>query len=245
MKARIIHSVSSASAASAIANVLQKHWPTATIEVTDIGRQRRMGGVFPASLMVIVNGRWPEEISAEIVAIRQSSDFPLVVYSRDVEEKYEIEWLHLGADEVITTGSAAKFLAIVDALMRRLGDQGEVLDKVRNFGDMTLKSGRQELTIHNKRVQLTPTEFRLLDALTSEPGEVVSPARLAKAVWGVDTDGVRDSLKVHLSHLRRKLADAESTFTIQSMRGTGYALAMRDVFNATDETRISNLTTGS
>ena len=227
MKIRLIHSKSSRSIAASVASVLRSHWPGAEIEVIRFPNQPKVGRGFPARLMVIVDGSAPEGISAEIVAIRLTNDSPLVVYAPDVPERLEIEWLHLGADEVIGAVSPEKFLAIVGALVRRSGHDSDVLDQARSVGDLTLRFHRQELSVHRKHVQLTPTEFRLLEAISVDPGQPVAVADLALIVWGVDNNSVRDSLKVHMSHLRHKLAEAGSMLSVVSERGVGYSLKDR------------------
>ena len=222
MNVRIIHSETSAAIAASLAALLRAHWPTSSVGVSVASEPQ--GNTYPRDLMVIVDGTEPREISAEIASIRQSSDSPLVVYAPHVAEKYEIEWLHRGADEVIDAVSSARILAIIDALVRRTLHESELVERIRSFGDLTLNISRQVLMVHDNLVPLTPTEFRLLEAISALPGGYAATADLTQELWGTDNKAVRDSLKVHMSHLRRKLALAQSEFTVKVSRGHGYTL---------------------
>ena len=226
MNVRIIHSETSTAIAASLAALLRSHWPAASVDVSPVTEPH--GHPYPRTLVVIVDGASPQDISAEVASIRQTSDSPLVVYAPHVAEKYEIEWLHRGADEVIDAVSSARFLAIIDALVRRTLHENELVERIRSFGDLTLHLSRQVLMVHDQWVPMTPTEFRLLEAISAVPGCYATTADLTQEVWGTDNKAVRDSLKVHISHVRRKLALADSEFTVKVSRGHGYTLTQRE-----------------
>jgi two-component system response regulator MprA len=144
-----------------------------------------------------------------------------------VPESTEIWWFHLGADVVVGRMSIARLMAILEALMRRAEHAGPPSGEVRIVGDLTLDADKDDLLVGNRRVHVTPTEFRLLDSLAAGFGRYVPAPRLMHLVWGIENDAVHKSLKVHVSRLRHKLADAGSRCTVAGLRTHGYSLVER------------------
>ena len=122
----------------------------------------------------------------------------LLLLSADDEEG-RMKGLHLGADDCLVKPIAAKELvARVQALLRRR-------ESLFVDGELVVDLARQQVWLDNRRVALTPTEFRLFSCLVRHAGQVVSPQRLAVEVWGPERSACRQRVTRHIHHLRRKL----------------------------------------
>ncbi len=93
-----------------------------------------------------------------------------------------------------------------------------------SLGNLELDRARYELRIDGRRVDLTFTEFALLDKLITRPGRVVLQEELVEAVWGDATPDKRGRLRVQMSRLRKKLTGSEP-WAIRTVLRRGYALA--------------------
>lgn len=114
----------------------------------------------------------------------------------------------------------AELLARLQALLRRAGVNG-----ARSVGGLRLDPAAHALLGDDVRVELTPTEFRLLAALAAAPGEVARRRDLVRAAWP-DSAIVHDNtLDVYLARLRRKLRDLHDAPVIETVHGVGYRLA--------------------
>jgi DNA-binding response OmpR family regulator len=96
--------------------------------------------------------------------------------------------------------------------------------RVQRVGSLTVDHSRCEATTDGQVVPLTPTEFRLLSAVTARAGEVVSRQELAEGIWTATDEGVIRSLEVHMRRLRSKLASAAPSTRLVTRRGFGYEL---------------------
>jgi DNA-binding response OmpR family regulator len=121
--------------------------------------------------------------------------------------------------------SAAELLARVRALMRRPRERAATEDGLRRFGDLTVHVHAREVTRGGEPVDLTRTEFDLLEALSGSPRLAFSRPRLIERVWGADWFGDDHLVDVHISNLRRKLGDdpAAPRF-VSTVRGVGYRM---------------------
>ncbi|MFJ5530713.1 response regulator transcription factor [Streptomyces sp. NPDC093261] len=92
-------------------------------------------------------------------------------------------------------------------------------------GDLVLDAVRHDVTVHGRHVDLTPTEFRLLAALTAASGDIVRRRELVRAGWPEGAQVSDNTLDQYLSRLRRKLREAGSGRTIGTARGIGHRLS--------------------
>jgi DNA-binding response OmpR family regulator len=181
----------------------------------------------PASLLVLAQRNNAFAVRACRV-IRGLQDTPMMVVM--AREGDLIPVLDAGADDaVISRVDPAIFAARVRALMRRARPAS------RNGGQLAIRElvldlEKFQVTLGDKPVALTPTEFRLLAVLAQQAGRVVDPRALLSAVHQHDY-GERDAqnlVKVHIANLRRKLNDSRSTNPyILCVRGFGYMLERR------------------
>ena len=129
--------------------------------------------------------------------------------------------LDAGADDYLVKPFALEeLLARLRALLRRSGGDGAVL----RFADVTLDPGTYEAFRGERRLELTRTEFQLLELFLRNPRQVLTRSLIYERVWGYDFGFGSNSLHVYVGYLRRKLeADGEPRL-LQTVRGVGYAL---------------------
>ncbi len=210
--------------ATLIQDALVAQWPFARVVPIPDHFGSSSSVYRPPTLALLFHNHTVEHTSADIVAIRRISGCPIVVSAPQIPEPIEIAWLQLGADVVVGSVSPARLVAIVGALMRRTTAHGPVLARMHTVGDLTFDVARGAVSVGSKKLPVTPTEFRLLESLAAADSGCVASIDLMSTIWGMDNAAVRKSLKVHISRLRRKLAEAGSDFTIQGVRSNGYAL---------------------
>ena len=152
---------------------------------------------------------------------------PILVLTALDEELDKVLGLELGADDyVVKPYSLRELISRVRALLRRAyGELAAVSvgDRLR-FGEVEVDMERLLVTRRGKLVDLTPTEFRLLRYLVSNPGRPCSRVELIEAVWGYASDiGSDRTVDVHIRHLRKKLEDDPANPRwIVTVRGVGY-----------------------
>ena len=139
--------------------------------------------------------------------------------------------LGLGADDYLTKPfGKAELLARIAAVMRRVdrsGGPGSTGGGPLTAGDLVLEPGRHEARVGDQSLTLTPTEFRLLEALVRAGGDIVPHLQLARAGWPAETDPDLLWLKPHLARLRSKVA-AEGGPQVVAVRGVGYRIVVED-----------------
>ena len=149
----------------------------------------------------------------------------LMLTARDAVSD-RVAGLDAGADDYLVKPFALEeLLARVRALLRRTvnGDAHGVL----RFADVSLDPATREVSRGKRDVELTRTEFLLLELFLLNPRQVLPRALIFDRVWGYDFGPTSNSLEVYVGYLRRKLeADGEARL-IQTIRGVGYALRER------------------
>jgi len=140
------------------------------------------------------------------------------------EESDIVVGLHLGADDYITKPfSMSVLLARISAVLRRSQNTIVAGGKVLEAGPIWIDVERYLVKVGGKRVSLTLTEFRLLVAIVSAKGRVLSRNQLIDQALGTDAVVTDRTIDVHLTALRKKLGRASKY--IQTVRGLGYRLA--------------------
>lgn len=183
----------------------------------------------PADLVVLDLGL--PGIGGEDVcrSIRAASDVPVIMLTARDGEDDLVRGLRLGADDYLAKPfSPRELVARVRALLRRarLGDtpQADVLE--RAGGRLSIDAARRRVTLDGDLVDLTESEFRLLQALARFPGRVCTRAALADKVQGYSRDGDERTIDAHVKNLRRKLGDdARRPRLVLTVHGRGYSLA--------------------
>lgn len=130
---------------------------------------------------------------------------PILVLSVRSGEEDKIEALDLGADDYLTKPFAAgELLARIRALLRRTAGVDSSNGEVR-AGDLFIDFGRRVVTVGEEPARLTRTEFDILAMLAHNPGRVVTSRMLLENVWGPEYANDTQTLRVHVSNLRRKI----------------------------------------
>jgi DNA-binding response OmpR family regulator len=158
--------------------------------------------------------------------IRTFSDAYVVMLTARAAEVDKLVGLSVGADDYVTKPfSPRELLARVRAMLRRpRAGRGES-EPPRRLGDLTIDPGAREVRVGARVVELTPTEFDLLEALSSRPRLVFSRGQLRQHVWGTQCYGDDHLVDVHLANLRRKLGDDPKGHRyVLTVRGVGYRM---------------------
>jgi len=133
-----------------------------------------------------------------------------------------VKGLDLGADDYLTKPfSFAVLLARLRAASRRQYAQPTSFLRV---GDLELNRATREVFRAKRQINLTATEFRLLEFLMRRPGVVVSRNAILEAVWGFNDEVNENTVDAFIRLLRRKIEDAHEEKLIRTVRGIGYAL---------------------
>jgi DNA-binding response OmpR family regulator len=162
-----------------------------------------------------------------ISRLRGLGPVPVIVVSGETGEAAKVRALGLGADDYLTKPfGRQELLARIGAVMRR-STAGPSGSAPAIGGPLELDPGRHEVRVRGERLDLTPTEYRLLETLIRASGDVVPHFRLARAGWPNETDPDVLWLKPHVARLRAKLTAAGGP-GIAAVRGVGYRLETED-----------------
>ena len=162
-------------------------------------------------------------------AIRTESQVPILMLTALAREEDVVNGLEMGADDYLTKPFGVReLLARVNALTRRgAPEAGAKAPPILSIGDLVVDPGRHVVVARGEKVDLTPTEFRMLYCLARNVGRVVPARALIREAQDYDCDDreAQDIVKVHIRHLRHKLEpDPQSPQYIVNVRGVGYVL---------------------
>lgn len=159
--------------------------------------------------------------------IRTFSDAYIIMLTAKSDEVDKLVGLSVGADDYLTKPfSPRELVARVRAMLRRpRAPQGAPQAQVRRFGALQIDPAAREVRIRGEVVDLTRTEFDLLDAISARPRVALSRRQLLDHVWGADWYGDEHVIDVHVANLRRKLDDdAAQPRYVHTVRGIGYRM---------------------
>lgn len=157
--------------------------------------------------------------------IRQVSDTPLIMLTALNHEQEMLRGLEAGADDFLSKPFNADILvARAKTVLRRSENLKSQTDQFNyDNGHLSIDVSRRDVLIQNKRIKLTPVEFRLLTYLARNAGKVLTFEQILTNVWGSEYRGSLDYVHVYISHLRRKLGEStKSPRYILTLHGIGY-----------------------
>ena len=153
------------------------------------------------------------------------SRLPVLMLTARTQVEDRVEGLDAGADDYVTKPFALdELLARVRALLRRTSPEEEGSGEVMRFADLELDPATREVTRGGRAIDLTRTEFSLLELFMRNPRQVLTRTIIFERVWGYDFGYASNSLDVYIGYLRRKTEEAGEPRLIQTVRGVGYAL---------------------
>ena len=153
---------------------------------------------------------------------RNGNQLPVLMLTARAEVENRVAGLDAGADDYVTKPFALEeLLARLRALLRRAAPgPGDVL----RFADLELDPGTREVRRGGDPIELTRTEFSLLELFMLNPRQVLTRSIIFERVWGYDFGFASNSLDVYIGYLRRKTEAGGKPRLIQTVRGVGYAL---------------------
>ena len=161
---------------------------------------------------------------------REMSDVPIIMLTALDSQENVVKGLDLGADDYVVKPVIADELAArIRAVLRRSTraakpeGNGQSREPIFTEGNLVIDFDKYEVKVDSERVDLTPTEFRLLSVLARYRGRVLPHEFLLTEVWGPEYVGEIDYLRLYISYLRRKLEkDKKSPSLIHNEWGIGY-----------------------
>ena len=184
--------------------------------------------------MIILDVMLPGGSGFELLkALRQQSDIPVLLLTARGEAVDRILGLEIGGDDYLAKPfDPRELVARVRAVLRRTrekdsaGPRNDHSDETLKVGDISMHMGTRTVTCSGTEVDLTSVEFNVLELLLRQAGSVVSREQIAEVALGRPLNAFDRSVDVHVSRLRKKLADgAASEDLIRPIRGMGYFLS--------------------
>ena len=205
-------------------------WPEATILSASNGDE----GIFATDSkephLVLLEVDLPDMDGFTVCQeIRRFSDVPIIMLTGRGKEADIVRGLDVGADDyIVKPFSPIVFIAKLKAVLRRADPQSVAVNRVFEYKDFKIDFGSSEVTLGGRRVDLTPTEYRLLGQLCKNAGRIIPNRILLGLVWGRERLDESSYLKVHIKHLRNKLREVtDAPKYIFTERNVGYGFAMK------------------
>ncbi|HJX69777.1 MAG TPA: response regulator transcription factor [Dehalococcoidia bacterium] len=201
-------------------------WPGANLVSSSAGEKgvELAGTEFPD--VIILDLGLPDMDGLEVLRqIRRFSDVPVVILTARGEEMDKVKGLELGADDYITKPFApAEFLARIKTVLRRSQrTEPKAGEKPVVRGKLKIDFATREVSLGDRLIKLTPSEYNLLCELVRNEGRVLSNQMLLERVWGPEYTTETEYIKVYIQRLREKLEEeAGNPKMILSERGVGY-----------------------
>jgi len=179
--------------------------------------------------LILLDIMMPEMDGFEFIrAFRKESETPVILLTARLEESDKVVGLELGADDYVTKPfSMRELLARIRTVLRRAGrtpEPGQVL----RASDVILDRANHSVSVADRPVHLTPSEFDLLAVLMASPGRVYSRLDLLRELEGTSFEGVARTIDQHVRNLRTKIEkDPAHPRYVETVFGVGYRFAAR------------------
>lgn len=174
-------------------------------------------------LDMMLPGLSGEEVLKNITAAGAS---PVIIISARDAQEVKVSALRLGADDYITKPfDVAEVSARIESVMRRFNRPNQVTSTVLVHKEIVLDADARTVKVNDSEVTLTAREFAILYTLISNPEKVFSKANIFESAWNETFHGDDNTVNVHMSNLRSKLADAaDDADYIETVWGMGYKM---------------------
>jgi two-component system phosphate regulon response regulator PhoB len=154
-------------------------------------------------------------------------EIPIILLTARGEEEDKVRGLEIGADDYMTKPFSPKeLIARIRAVLRRSGKtqgQPQIV-----MGDLVLDTEQHRLSINERPVEVSPTEFRLMHFFMTHPNKVYSRSQLLDQVWGRSVYIEERTIDVHIRRLRKILEEFGREDVVQTVRGFGYRFSLAD-----------------
>ncbi len=166
------------------------------------------------------------EVCRLVRAKPESRDIPIIMLTARSEEAEKVRGLATGADDyLVKPFSVPELLARIKTILRRLNP--DAVAEELTAGDLVINRKSRRVSRGQRDINLSPTEFRLLEQLMQNPGRVYSRGQLLDTVWGRDAFVDERTVDVHVGRLRKSLSRGKDVDPIRTVRSTGYAFDER------------------
>jgi two-component system phosphate regulon response regulator PhoB len=161
------------------------------------------------------------DVCRELRAGERTRNVPILMLTAKAEETDQVVGFSMGADDYVTKPFSVKvLLQRIKALQRRVESGGNEAAAVLEHLGVRIDRVRHRATVDEKELELTPTEFRLLECLLGQPGRAFSRPQLMDAAIGESAVVLERTIDVHIKTLRKKLGSKQDF--IETVRGVGY-----------------------
>jgi two-component system response regulator MprA len=184
-----------------------------------------IGGIAPDAVVMDVMMPRLDGLETTKALRKVGNNVPILVLTARDAVGDRVEGLDAGADDYLTKPFALEeLLARLRALLRRVTpDPGDPEEHLA-FADLTMDLASREVRRGTRLIELTRTEFTLLELFLRRPRRVLERSFILEEVWGVDFPTTANSLEVYVGYLRRKTESADEPRLIHTVRGVGYVL---------------------
>jgi len=189
------------------------------------GQEALAGVVAHRPDLIVLDLGLPDMDGIEVTRLlREWTQIPIIIVTVQEQEAAKIAALDAGADDYVTKPfGMGELLARMRVALRRAASPAA--EPVFTSGELTVDLTRRLVTVGDREVQVTPTEYDLLRTLVAHAGKVLTHRQLLRQVWGVGYEGEAHLLRVNMSNLRHKLEpDAARPSYILTEPGVGYRL---------------------
>ena len=161
------------------------------------------------------------EVCKRLRAIPETQNAVIIMQTAKSEESDQLVGFNVGADDYVVKPFSVKILMErIKTLDRRRKRQVSYENEIVASGGISIDRLKHRVTVNDEPVDLTPSEFRLLETLIRQPGRAFDRSELIDAALGEDTLVLERTIDVHIRSLRKKLGDVAEA--IQTVRGVGY-----------------------
>ncbi|MDJ0951140.1 MAG: phosphate regulon transcriptional regulator PhoB [Alphaproteobacteria bacterium] len=180
--------------------------------------------------LILLDWMLPGSSGIEFIRWLKRTEFthevPVVMLTARGEDEDKVQALNLGADDYVTKPfSPRELVARIEAVLRRT--KPHATDSPVELCGLRIDPRSRRVHADGHAVDLGPIEFRMLHVLISQPDRVYSRAQLLDLVWGINIHVGERTVDMHISNLRKALAQHSSGHLIETVRGTGYRFAMQ------------------